>query len=298
VYNKMLFNFRFFSFPELISEISRVESPERYHGIRWFDLTDGWYWIEVGEAQLFRYTPEVLKRMSPPRSANGAYVDYYVGRLWRDMFELLPTILEPLPAPLAERLSSSSPVAWNDWLTDYYEWNELRFADTDDDEVDEEAVDVYHLVGDWWYHRRLDTGYLVAGPNIWFWSDGTTMHIGWDNRSCFLKGIPAWEALTGHCSLPLADFLAEITTFHEHFMALMAERVKDAHKYWTEPRFAQDLWELRRAQVQEESCSWLDHALRACDAREPTDWARVLAAIASIEEDATFTRLRLRRAHL
>jgi Family of unknown function (DUF5984) len=85
---QMLFNFRLFPFSDLISEIHARESlstEASHHQVSWYHLTDGWYWIEVGEKSLFRYTKEGGEHVQFQRSANGLYVDYYVSRFWSEL---------------------------------------------------------------------------------------------------------------------------------------------------------------------------------------------------------------------
>lgn len=288
----MLFHFHLFPFSEMMSEILRREQPEKSYSLSWYELTDGWYWIDVGNTQLFRYTQAAFSRFQPPRSANGRYVDYYVDRLFADLLEMLPTVLEPLPAQLVERLSSFS--AWNAWLEDRDTWNAARYPDDDDtDDYNEEEVDTYRAAGDWWYQRRLDTAYLVAGPCIWLWNDGAAIHLAWDNRERFLDGVPAWEAQVGELSLPVADFLTEVTTFQQMLLEAMAERVERAASYWNDPQFAQDLVYLQESQQQQSSR--LERTLHTLSQRTPTDWHYVLASITAIEEDTQFIALRRQR---
>ncbi len=290
----MLFNFRLFPFSEVISEVLRREHPEEFHPLSWYELTDGWYWIDVGKDQLFCYTQAAFNQLKPPRLVNGRYVDYYVDRLLSDILDILPVVLEPIPAQLAERLSSLAD--WNDWLKDSDTWNASRYSDIaedDTDDYDEEEVGVYRSAGDWWYQRRLDTSYLVAGPCIWLWNDGAAIHLGWDNRDRFLHGVPAWEAQIGERSFAITDFLTEIAAFHQALTQAMAERVERATYYWSDPRFAQDLVDLQKSQQQQSSR--LEDALRTASARTPNDWQHVLASIAAIEEDSQFIALRRHR---
>lgn len=286
----MLFHFHLFAFPEVMSEMLRREHPEAFHSLSWYELTDGWYWIDVGETQLFRYTQVAFNLSQPPRSANGCYVDYYVGRFWEDLLGLLPAALEPLPAQLVERLSSFS--VWNEWLEDRDTWNASRSPDDADetDDYDEEEVEMYRAAGDWWYQRRVDTGYLLAGPCIWLWSDGAALHLCWDNRDRFLEGVPAWEAQVGERSFPIPVFLTEVAAFHQALIAAMAERVEQAASYWSSPQFTQDLLYLQISQQQQRSR--LEHALRTVSESIPTDWQQVVASIATIEENPQFIALR------
>ncbi len=283
----MLFNFDLFSFPELFTEISPLkERPMEERHISWYTLTDGWYWIDVGTTRLFWYTPQVAEQLEAPRLANGLAVDYYVARLWADLLELLPALLEPLPLPLLQRVSDIS--AWKNWITARDTWNDERPEETDEEKMEEET-DVYLTAARWWYERAVFTVYLVSGPRIWFWSDGTQIHIGWDNRDRLINGIPAWEAQIGQISLPIADFLADLRAFDQLLIARMAKRVAAAPHYWTDPHFARDLVSLQ--QEHQQRATMLEETFRAARQKEPTDWKHVLSCIARIEEDPLFQRI-------
>ena len=117
------------------------------------------------------------------------------------------------------------------------------------------------------------------------------MHLGWDNRHRLLNGIPLWEARTGQVSLPLATFFTEITMFHHHFIHRMAERVETAHTYWTDSSFLPHIRSLQ--QVQHQKAPVLEDTLQEVDKRRQTDWHHVLAALASIENDAQFIALHM-----
>src|SRR5262249_55531294 len=80
--------------------------------LTWFGLTDGWYWISVDGAELFRYSQTVLdtraheKRGEPwlIRMGGLPYVDYQVAQLWGDLLDGVPDVLAPIPPRLARAL--------------------------------------------------------------------------------------------------------------------------------------------------------------------------------------------------
>lgn len=84
----------------------------RRPNLGWFALTYGWYWIEVGQAELYRYSQEAVNAMvreqpdAPWASEllQMPYDDYQVSRLWEDLLELLPDVLETSTSP-ARRVS-------------------------------------------------------------------------------------------------------------------------------------------------------------------------------------------------
>lgn len=103
--------------------------------LHWFGLTDGWYWIELGEIRLLRFSADY----------EIPYVDYYVVRLWEDLLGLLPAVLEEVPADLVGFLRS-----------DHLGWNEV--------ESDDAEAAIY-----WWSDRYLDLGYLREPPTLCCW---------------------------------------------------------------------------------------------------------------------------------
>lgn len=73
--------------------------------------------------------------------------------------------------------------------------------------------------------QSLDTAYLQAGAEIAFWSDGTDVHIQWDNRSLMLEGLPVWDAQFGEHRMPMAEFIHELRAFDARFIRRMQDRM-------------------------------------------------------------------------
>lgn len=150
----------------------------------------------------------------------------------------------------------------------------------DNDISNENGWDLLEAAAGWWWNRHLDTGYLQVGPQIWFWSDGSNAHVEWDNRTLCLDGVPVWETLLGHHTVPVAAFLEEVRSFDARFMREMHDRVESAQAEWKRPEIALDpgiadehLARTRRMQQCMESIA----------RQEPTAWDEVFRAIAQIE---------------
>jgi hypothetical protein len=126
---------------------------------------------------------------------------------------------------------------------------------------------------------------LQAGPLIWFWSDGTHAHIEWDNRTILLDAVPAWEAVLGQYTLPVAAFLEEVRTFDAHFIRRMHDRVAIAQAEWKRPDVALDPG-LSGEQVVRSQ--WLLRCMEGIAQRQETEWGVVFRAIADIESLPTF----------
>jgi hypothetical protein len=69
--------------------------------LHWFGLTDGWYWMNVGEVQLMRYSQRLIDAI-PEWNPPLPYVDYQVDRLYDDLLSILPAIVDPIPPDIAD----------------------------------------------------------------------------------------------------------------------------------------------------------------------------------------------------
>ena len=88
-----------------IEEIVPWGEPGSY-SLHWFGLTYGEYWIQAGEAALFEYSDHA-------RNAGiNRYCDYQVVRLYEDLLDMLPYILEPVPEPLVPYICGERAKAW------------------------------------------------------------------------------------------------------------------------------------------------------------------------------------------
>jgi hypothetical protein len=244
----------------------------------WFGLTDGWYWLKVGEVELFRYSRAVLDTWAS--TAQGAqrlsclgglsYVDYQVAQFWGDLLGFLPDVLAPVPPRLVFALTSG---AWMEW-----KWEaEAAVAEA---LPEREARNLLYDATRWLGKRKLDSAYLISGPTIHCWSDGTQVHVQWDNQNRILDGLPLWEATAGHHALPGTAFHQAIRDFDARFMRRMADRVAIAQAEWARPdvTLAPHLAETQCAQAR-----WAQGCLAASAPQELDNWDTTFAAIASIE---------------
>jgi hypothetical protein len=209
------------------------------------------------------------------------YVDYQVAQLWGDLLALLPDALTPIPSRLAYALADG---AWARW--------EREAEEAVAEAVKREALDksaAFSLLYEamrWLGKRELDSAYLVSGPSIRFWSDGPQVHVQWDNRDRVLDGLPLWEATAGHHAMSPADLREAIVDFNTRFLRRMADRVAIAQAEWTRPEVALAPT-LSEAHLQ--NARWAEQCLAAVAPREPDDWDRTFAGIASIEALPRFT---------
>jgi len=228
--------------------------------LSWFRLTEGQYWIQAGQHALLEYSPSAR---SFPK-----YCDYPVARLYEDVMEIFPYVIEPLPAAFAPHIQCANGSEW-------YATRQSLLEHT----PDSMDVDRYCKLSsdclNWWDYRRLDTGYLSPSAGIRMWSDESAAHIEWDNREKLFAGVPAWTATLGSYHLPRAEFIREVRSFHDRLMEQMGERVPQVLK-GAPPEVAIDL-----CQQHQQRRAPIDRLLAGPATR--TDWEQVSKAIGRVE---------------
>jgi hypothetical protein len=269
----MLFNFQLCPF----NQIPPWGKPGD-RSLHWYGLSYGYYWLDAGGAELLRYTQAIVD-LTALRYSNSIwpmgmsygipYVDYQVARLWEDVIDILPAVLEPVPRRLARTLGPAGQ--WDAWQ---------RQAESVKATLPGDVLWLTFDACHWWKRRSLDTWYLRAAPDIYFWSDGADVHIEWDNRGLVLEGLPAWEAQVGEYRMPVSSFLDEVHAFDARFIRRMHDRVALAQVGWTRPEVTLDPG-INRAH--ERNAKWLTKRMMAGVRREPDDWDAIFRAIESIE---------------
>jgi hypothetical protein len=260
----VLFNFKLTP----LGEIVPWGRPEGAPSLHWFGLTDGQYWIDVGGQRLFEYHPSVLQPGEP------TYCAYQVARLFEDVNEMSPAVLEPVPSDLTGRISGragrESRLRVEAW------WQ--RSAGRDDDDT-WSALDGMQT---WIARRHLDSLYLSPGIDVVMWSDAESVHIEWDNSQMKVQGLPAWTATAGSYTLPRAKFVEEVCSFNDRLMEQMAERVERVLKGGAlDDVIHVDLEGLRSEQVQRARA--LEVAMQPAPA---TDWDAVRRSFALLDAGA------------
>ena len=238
--------------------------------LHWFGLTDGQYWIETGDDALFEYSEHVRSKPGSTR-----YCAYQVARLYEDLLEMVPSILEPVPASLFSYLSGESGSAWMAksaaWFTNAFEsLDEERYWEIADASVT------------WIGSRTLDTAYLSPSANIRMWSEQSAVHIEWDNTKKLCEGLPAWSATRGSFRIPREAFIQEVRAFHTRLIDQMTQRVESVAAGALSPDVQVDLPALRKEQLQRNRA--FENALSG--PAVATDWQSVTGAIAEIERGA------------
>jgi len=232
-----------------LAEIAPWGTRETGLSLSWFGLTDGWYDVVIAGHHLFR------GEGGDPRG-----IDYQVVRLWEDLIDVAPAVIDEIPAALSMRLADVD--RWNEWVARAWK---LENAD----ELLETALP-------WWGRRRLDTSHLRGAPHLFLWRHGQEIHMRW--RSWPVPDPPPWCSPRGDATLELAAFTDELVRFDRALIEAMTARVDSIGRSWDRPEIAIDVDQLRREH--EDRATWLSHSLR----RPTTDsWDAVVEAVTKLE---------------
>jgi len=239
------------------------------HQLHWFGLTDGEYWIQAGPATLLEYS-ELARTHGAPR-----YCSYQVARLYEDLMDMIPSVIEPVPASLAPYLSGNHSTTWEATFRTWYEKAQGGLEE-------QHFWDIADAASTWIGKRTLDTGYLSPSAKIRLWCDGQFVHLAWDNTFKTFQGTPAWSAARGSFRLTLEDFISEVSSFHTRLMEQMSQRVTQVLARALPHKVHVDLAGLQR-EHQYRSHDDIRH--RAVPTQ--TDWSLVRAALTKIERDSS-----------
>jgi len=183
------------------------------YSLHWFGLTDAEYWIQVGDTALFEYSENARA------AGTGRYVEYQVVRLYEDLLEMLPYILEPVPTHLIQYFTGETARVWENTYSDW--------CDRNCDLPDKEQVNrIFDAAIARTGKRWLDSSFLTPSASIRIWSDASGVHIDWDNRKKMYAGLPAWTADHGTIQLSRSEFIDEVRSFHSRLMTEMSARVE------------------------------------------------------------------------
>lgn len=196
--------------------------------LSWFWLTDGFYWMNVDGQKLFENSEEALRYWEKegynyPKHGYQKCMDYQVVRLWEDIIEILPTIIQPVPREFHQLLSQSLAkiVADSDLFYDYVD----SINDTSEYKANNKYFDKPFYLDD----HSLSTTHIGLSPYIYFWrykdANKDNMHIAWDFSQTITtdsgEEIPMWSANIGHFEMPYKSFMQEFNGFHNRLMDAM-----------------------------------------------------------------------------
>jgi len=110
-----------FDLVPLVDVVPWGEEPDLSLG--WYGLTDGYYYMNVGDVQLFRYSDEIMQRWSDDGEKNQhRYFEYQVARIYEDILYALPEILQPIPDSLFELIGTiDKQIHWSAELSSIHQ---------------------------------------------------------------------------------------------------------------------------------------------------------------------------------
>ncbi|MEK7725493.1 MAG: DUF5984 family protein [Acidobacteriota bacterium] len=254
------------------------ESPNKQ--IHWFALTQGIYRLKVGDEYLLNYSNEFTAQISekfPNIRYRGTFVDYYIVRLWEDLIDILPHILEPVPKELQHFLESDYKIQrdWSEKVADWHDKAELSKVLNND-----EIWEICENATDWINNRCLDSGYLSPSANIWIWSDENDMIISWDNQEIMVDGIQVWSATRSSYRINRNEFVLELKRFDNQLFSEMAGRVNEICKTWNNEEIYIDFEQLKSEQ--NNRATWMKSWV---DSKHKTDWRKVIEAVNNVYEN-------------
>ncbi|MFC3499978.1 DUF5984 family protein [Micromonospora krabiensis] len=232
--------------------------------LHWFGLTDGWYWIELNGHELLRYSDQTVRRRQTDGYEGMPYADYYVVRLWEDLLQLLPAVLEPVPTDLVPFVEADS-TSW---------------AERGEHEED--------FTAEIWYGDRvLDVGYLRNAPVIRWWrtiiNGADAVTVDWWNRRCEKDlDVTFADPVRGRLVLTTEELIDAVRDLDRDLMAAMHERITLLEeRHVVLPDVELDLAALRAEH--HDRATWLRHAL---DRRVQSDWTAIRAGAALLRRSS------------
>lgn len=208
--------------------------------LHWFGLTEGRYRWEVAG--------RCLPRPVPGSSEPG--IDHYVARLWEDVLDLTPTVLEPVPDDL-RTFVASDPATWAP-------------VDGDDGDDSDDAVEARS----WHALHRLDLAYLADPPRLRLWRTVGTrdeVHVRWTHP----RGEP--DEPGGAAVVDTAAYVDAVHDLGRTLMTAMRARVDEVRERGGLPGVEIDLDALAREQEERAA-----HAAAVrLDTPPGTDWDAV-----------------------
>ena len=182
--------------------------------------------------------------------AGEPYVDYYVVRLWEDLLDLTPTVMQPVPPDLIALIAM-----------------DLDRRTYLDDDLAASAIR-------WYDDHILDLGYIRDPPRVRAWrtciGDADTVTVAWRHEDGADIRFTASQA--GHVIIPAGSFEDAVRQLDRELMADMEHRISELERTGPPRDVEINLDQLRAEHT--DRATWLAQRL----ARQPTtDWAAVRA---------------------
>lgn len=264
----------------------KLQAPEKIkpfgkkpnYSLRWFGLTDGLLWIEVGAQTLYEYGEHAQKRFRLKQKYN----DYYLARFAEDFSATFEHVSESVPQELYDSVELFD--------ADVRRWSDRYAEQADDaDNTDALSYDGFCELNEWRYARSFDSAHLVGGPRIGCFRLNDKIKIVWTSDAPLKRGISLWSSPVGCYEIEYAAFVAAADEFYAAFTAAMDRQIEIAVA--VKPKKVK----LDGAQIARE------HATRRAEfsnalaylrdgGKPATDWGKVNALYAALKHDLSKPR--------
>jgi len=239
----------------LVEELFPVDTVPAWEGRRsglelhWYGLTYGTYQMLADEKDVYE-----LRGASEP-------VYFAVARLWSDLVEIIPSVLDTIPEFLAARLTNVDE--WERWATKAFELDGYD--------------DAKKVATEWWYARQMEALHFDAPPIVSMWRTGENIRVSWRPNP---GAEDIWANPRADTVVRTEEFLDELLAFDRRLMASMSKRIDDIEHHWNRPDVHIDLAELRRDHCTR--CRALEAALHLPLQRRHS-WAEIQEAVSTID---------------
>lgn len=218
--NKPIFDFEFKDLKTSITE----------SGLIWYWLTDSFFYLNVGEDTLFQFSDEVLKIWTKngqplPKDAYEKCMSYPLARLWEDMINIFPTIIESVPIEFHKLFLQ--PI---DAITSYSEkWE--NYSRLKEQEIKHKKHGLPFSKPFFFDNHILNTLYIADSPTLYFWRYEEDMWLAWDSNDHFKldedtqQQVNVWAVKKGVYSLPFVQFMEEFESFNSRVIEEMGVRI-------------------------------------------------------------------------
>lgn len=261
-------------------EIALWGSRDESFYLHWFGLTDSYYWLDFNGIELLRYNDSFINENI--NATRLPYVDYQFSRIYEDLIDILYDILEPIPNEVFNLIDKPNGV-------EHYKeklniWLEKVIVDEDKD-YDYKYDEIYYPACTWLYNRRLDFGYLVESPDIYFLRNNDDIHIKWYCEKRYSNGYEMWAAKDGCCTMKVDTFINEVFEAFEDFMSSIAKRIYEIENKYPFDGVTIDLNALKKEHIsRREDLLARKEIVKKGQHKIGTNWTETIEAIRKLKE--------------
>ncbi|MEC0264808.1 DUF5984 family protein [Paenibacillus anseongense] len=241
--------------------------------LHWFGLTDSYYWFDFGDVKLLRYSDGFVNQYK--LNKNLPYNDYQFARVFWDLTDIILNVLNPIPDSVFDNIRTFGDFesyfrSLSDWVEN--QWNES----------DEDFENIYLQARKWIDDRRLDFGYLIGAPNLYFFKNKDKIYIRWIADYKDENGIYIWETMKGEYVIEFDKFISELQLSIKNFAINMETQIKFVLENSIKNVF------IDKKRLQENNNEFLEEVKKyekiLSSVPEQTDWDDVLSKVKIIKE--------------